>query len=156
MTKQYDKDFRYQKYDERTPVQAIEINDLGFVIPHSVLDWPTPDGSYVVRMISSISETITNSHPGDPELYQRLVPELSRLSKKLPTHVVKADVYDFLQTVTKAAVELAASWDQQDRQRVTGKPVKRPPKKPSRAVGSTRKLVDSEYRQEVREAVEST
>jgi hypothetical protein len=146
----YDRDYRYLKYDERNLNPVVYTNVLGFVIPHSVLQWPTPDGSFVVRLIGSISEKLTSCHPGDVGLYQRLVPELSRLSKRLPHDVVGPDVYDFLQDVTELAVALADKWGRLDKVRAM-KPVKRPRKRPSKAIESTRRVINQEHQEHIKE-----
>ena len=100
---------KHLKHDDRDRQNEIIPNDLGFV-PHESLDWPTVGGTYVVRLMSRISGHMAACHPGQPSLYQELVPELNRVSRILPAKTVQRDVYKFMQRITEEAVTLAAKW----------------------------------------------
>lgn len=105
---------KYCNHSDRDRQHEIELNPLGF-IPWQSLDWPTPNASYLVRMLGRISEQMSSNHPGDVELYQRLISEMSRLGRKLPESTTKSDVYNLLQSFTADAIEMVEQWRQAER-----------------------------------------
>ena len=135
--------------------EPLTTNELGF-LNHADLDWPTPDGQYVVRLLSKISDSLTQCHPGNPSLYHELVPELNRLSKRLPRDQIQRDTYEFLQRVTQQAIELAAHWQSfvpylEPLPRVG--PPRKPRKQRSAVIDAMSRRIDREAREAITDAL---
>lgn len=153
---------KYRKHDDLDRQHEIILNSLGFV-PHESLDWPTLGGSYVVRLIGKVSEHMACNHPGNPELYSRLVPELSRLSRKLPERVIQSHVYDFMQAMTSEALKLVQRLQQIEPYIEPSEPVRsakvhrpqhrRAKRQQSVAVDSLQRRIDGEHRREINDVL---
>lgn len=128
-------------------------NSLGFT-EFDRLEFLTIDGSYIVRLISKLSEHLTQCHPGNPELFHDLVPELNRLQKRLPAKQVRRDTYEFLQRIVATAIELRKHWASFEpylEPRLG--PAKRPRKQRSAVIDAMSRREAREAREEIVEAL---
>lgn len=153
----------FLKYVEgRTEDPELTVNEAGFV-EFSQVDWPVIGYSDVARMLTKISGQVNMCHPGQPDLFTDLIPEVSRLGRILPERTTQADVYRLLQDVTGLVLAMVAEWKRAERYVAPSVPVRsarahrpqrRKAKQPSAIVDTMQKRVDAEFRDEIREALD--
>ena len=150
------------KYTEGEPEPELIVNEAGFV-DHSQIDWPVCNAGQVIRMLTKIGDQLAMLHPGSPDLFTQLIPEASRLGKKLPASTVNGDCYRLLQSFVMQAAEMVEHWRQAERFVGPSEPVRsatvhrpthrRAKRQPSVAVDALQRRIDGEHREEINDVL---